>query len=132
MAPQQPPRRFSERDDEDKDARHEEEDAEGEEEQAGNEGEDEDEEGEGDEEEDTFVCRLCGKTTDVGDGEETFALCDRCARDYDLDKMWDDLDDEVISEHQAKTMNLDKYRKRKGPPKQQKGGGQQYRGPPRH
>ncbi len=132
MAPQQPPRRFSERDDNDKDARHEEEDAEGEEEEAeGKEGDEEEEDTGGDEEEDTFQCRLCGKTTDVGDGEETFALCDRCARDYDLDKMWDDLDDEVISEHQAKTMNLDRYRKRKGPPKQQKGGGQ-YRGPPRH
>lgn len=127
MAPQQPPRRGSEREDEAKDEDHADEDAEGEEE----EGEGEEEESEGDEEEDTFTCRLCGKTVDVGDGEETFALCDHCARDYDIDKMWDDLDDEVISEHQAKTVSLDRYRKRKGPPKQQKGGGQ-HRGPPRH
>ncbi len=130
MPPQQPPRRGSEREDEDKDEDHNEQDAEEEEEaeelEAGDEGD------EGNEDDDTFVCRICKKTVDVGDGEETFALCDRCARDYDLDKMWDDLDDEVISEHQAKTMNLDRYRKRKGPPKQQHGGGQQYRGPPRH
>jgi hypothetical protein len=125
MPPQQPPRRGSEREDEDKDEAHEDEDAEDEEE-----GEETEETDEGDEEDDTFICRICKKTVDVGDGEETFALCDRCARDYDIDKMWDDLDDEVISEHQAKTINLDRYRKRRGPPKQQKGG--QYRGPPRH
>ncbi len=126
MPPQQPPRRGSEREDEDKDEAHDEQDAEAEEE--GEETEEGDESGE--EEEDTFVCRICKKNVDVGDGEETFALCDRCARDFDIDKMWEDFDDEVISEHQAKTINLDRYRKRKGPPKQQKGG--QYRGPPRH
>ncbi len=129
MPPQQPPRRGSEREDEDKDEDHSEQDAE-EEEEEGEDKEEGDEGAEGGEEEDTFICRLCKKNVDVGDGEETFALCDRCARDYDIDKMWEDFDDEKISEHQAKTINLDRYRKRKGPPKQQKGG--QYRGPPRH
>jgi CRISPR/Cas system-associated protein Cas10 (large subunit of type III CRISPR-Cas system) len=123
MMPQQPPRRLSEREDEDKDEKHEAEDANSEEDEG-------DESPEGEEEEDTFVCRLCGKAVDVGDGEETFALCDRCASQYDIDKMWDDLDDEKISEHQAKTINLGQYRKRRGPPKPQKGG--QYRGPPKH
>lgn len=69
------------------------------------------------EEDDTFVCRLCGKTTDVGDGEETFALCDKCAKDYDIDKMWDDFDAEIISGSNARTVSLDKYRIRKGPAK---------------
>ena len=123
MPIKQPPRRFINRDAEGKNDRYDEEDGEREEDFE-NEGDDEeeDEEFEDSDEDDTFVCRLCKKTVDVGDGEETFALCDRCARDYDLDKMWDDLDNEVISEHQAKTMNLDRYRKRKSPPKRQKGG----------
>ncbi|HMF31630.1 MAG TPA: hypothetical protein VKK79_09460 [Candidatus Lokiarchaeia archaeon] len=86
--------------------------------------EDEESAGEDEDEDDTFTCRLCGKTIDVGDGEETFALCDRCAKDFDVDKMWDDFDNEIITGSNAKTVSLDKYRLRKGPPKS--------RGPPRN
>jgi cobalamin biosynthesis protein CobT len=99
----------------DEDERQDEDHAEEDEEDEESAGEDE-----GEDEDDTFTCRLCGKTIDVGDGEETFALCDHCAKDYDIDKMWDDFDNEIITGSNARTVSLDKYRLRKGPQKLQR------------
>ena len=60
-------------------------------------------------EEDTFTCRLCGKETELGDGDDHILVCDHCAESYDLDRFWKDFDDDKITEEELKTIDLSPY-----------------------
>jgi len=79
--------------------------------------EDLDDEEEDDFEEEKFTCRVCKKQVTVDEGEDNFALCDNCAKNFDVEKIWADFDNEKILEENLKTFDLEKYRLKPKEPK---------------
>jgi hypothetical protein len=60
--------------------------------------------------EETFVCRVCHKNTNADEGDDLITICDNCADNFDIDKIWADFDNEKILEENLKSFNLDPYR----------------------
>jgi len=56
-----------------------------------------------------FTCRVCKEQTDIDEGDDMILLCDKCAERYDIDKLWNDFDHELILEENLKTFDLNKY-----------------------
>lgn len=74
-----------------------------------------DEEEEEEFEEGKFVCRLCNKETTLGEGDDMIMLCDNCTEKYqiNMDKVWEDFDNEKILEENLKKFDLTPYMKKK-------------------
>ena len=68
-------------------------------------------------EEDKFTCRVCGKETGVDEGDDMILICDKCAEKYDVDKIWNDFDNEKILEENLKLFDLAPYALNKAPKK---------------
>jgi hypothetical protein len=49
-------------------------------------------------EEEQFTCRVCKKVVDVDEGDDLIDVCDNCAAQYDIGKLWDDYDSGKISD----------------------------------
>ncbi|MHA1338533.1 MAG: hypothetical protein ACTSRZ_02905 [Promethearchaeota archaeon] len=57
-----------------------------------------------------FKCRVCGKEVTLEDGDDYLLLCDECAENYDVDKIWDDFDAGKIEEEELSKIDLEKYK----------------------
>ncbi len=64
-----------------------------------------------------FTCRVCKKQTAMGDGDDLIMLCDDCSENYDIDKIWEDFDDEKILEENLTKFDLSQYILKKAPKK---------------
>lgn len=58
----------------------------------------------------TFECRVCNKECTVDSGDDYILICDECAENYNMDKMWNDFDTGKLTEEQLKSVDLEKYK----------------------
>jgi hypothetical protein len=63
-----------------------------------------------DEEVEEFQCRVCGKDCTHENGDDYVLLCDDCAENYNMDKLWADWEEDKITEEELKTVDLNKYK----------------------
>ena len=59
--------------------------------------------------EEEFNCRVCGNLVDGTLGDDLIQLCDECAENYNVDKIWSEFDKEIIEEDELKNLDLKKY-----------------------
>ena len=66
-------------------------------------------------EEGSFTCRLCKKDTTLGEGDDMILVCDDCVDKYEInvDKIWEDYDNEKILEEKLASFDLEPYMKKK-------------------
>jgi len=64
-------------------------------------------------EEVSFKCRVCGKEVTLEEGDDYLLLCDNCASNYDIDKIWDDFDAGKIEEEELSKIDLNQYKLKK-------------------
>ena len=48
--------------------------------------------------EEEFNCRVCGNLVDGTLGDDLIQLCDECAENYNVDKIWSEFDKGIIEE----------------------------------
>ena len=74
----------------------------------------EEEEEDDDFEEGSFTCRLCKKTTTLGEGDDLILVCDDCVdkNELNIDKIWEDYDHEKILEEKLASFDLEPYMKK--------------------
>lgn len=60
----------------------------------------------------SFKCRNCGKQFRLGEGDDLIRLCESCETKFDVDRIWDDYDEEKISEEELDKFDLEPYRLR--------------------
>ena len=59
--------------------------------------------------EEEFKCRVCGNLVDGTLGDDLIQLCDECAENYNVDKIWSEFDKGIIEEDELKNLDLKKY-----------------------
>ena len=59
--------------------------------------------------EEEFNCRVCGNLVDGTLGDDLIQLCDECAENYNVDKIWSEFDKGIIEEDELKNLDLKKY-----------------------
>ena len=59
--------------------------------------------------EEEFNCRACSKVVDGTLGDDLIQLCDECAENYNVDKIWSEFDQGTIEEDDLKNLDLKKY-----------------------
>ena len=59
--------------------------------------------------EEEFNCRVCGNLVDGTLGDDLIQLCDECAENYNVDKIWIEFDKGTIEEDELKNLDLKKY-----------------------
>lgn len=59
--------------------------------------------------EEEFKCRVCGGVFDNTLGDDLIQLCDECAENYNIDKIWSEYDKGIIKEDELKNLDLKKY-----------------------
>lgn len=57
-----------------------------------------------------LFCRVCGYGFDDTTGQPILLICDNCAKDLDLDKIWQDINNNLISEEEMDSFDLEKYK----------------------
>ncbi|MBD3353588.1 MAG: hypothetical protein GF364_19045 [Candidatus Lokiarchaeota archaeon] len=60
--------------------------------------------------EEPFKCRVCGKEVTVEDGDDYVKICDECAENYNMDKLWNDYDVGKLTDEDLAKVDLEKYR----------------------
>ncbi|MCP4760322.1 MAG: hypothetical protein GY870_00985 [archaeon] len=61
-------------------------------------------------EEKTFICRNCNKEFDERMGDDFILICDNCASNFNMAKIWNDYVLGIILEEELDNFDLDKYR----------------------
>jgi rubredoxin len=60
--------------------------------------------------ENVFTCRVCGYGFDDTTGQPILSLCDICAKDFDVEKIWEDINNNRISEEEINSFDIEKYK----------------------
>jgi rubredoxin len=59
--------------------------------------------------EEKFKCKVCGEVFDGTEGDDLILLCDGCAENYNVDKIWSEYDKDIITDDDLKNLDLKKY-----------------------
>ena len=59
--------------------------------------------------EEKFKCKVCGDVFDGTQGDDLILLCDGDAENYNVDKIWSEYDQDIITKDDLKNLDLKKY-----------------------
>lgn len=57
-----------------------------------------------------IFCRVCGYGFDDTTGQPILLICDNCSKDFNIDKIWEDINNNLISEEEMESFDLEKYK----------------------